>query len=95
MELETSGIISTTRFRIESVLKERKAFDPNSAADLNQTTVNFQAMIDVMEQSGLIGKTTDGKIFMTQKGQEQQIRGFSINCINTSNRKFVRFSRNK
>ena len=95
MELETSGIISTTRFRIESVLKERKAFDPNSAADLNQTTVNFQAMIDVMEQSGLIGKTTDGKIFMTEKGQEQQIRGFSINCINTANRKFVRFSRNK
>jgi len=95
MELESSGIISTTRFRIESVLKERKAFDPHSAADLQQSAVNFQSMLDVMEQSGLIGKTTDGKIFMTQKGRDEQIRGFTISNNIPSGRKFVRFSRNK
>lgn len=95
MKIESSGIISTIRFRIESVLKERKAFDPSSAADLQQTTINFQAMLDVMEQSGLIWKTTDGKIFMTQKGLREQIRGFSVSNNTPSGRKFIRFSRNK
>ena len=95
MSLEASGIITTTRFKIESVLKERKAFDQNSAADLEQAKVNFQAMVDIMEQSGLIGKTPEGRIFMTQKGQQEQIRGFTISNNLPSGRKIIRFSRNK
>ncbi len=93
--LEESGIITSTRFKIETALKERKAFDKKSAADLEEAKINFQAVLDVMEKSGLIGRTSEGKIFMTQKGQEEQRRGFSISNNLPAERKFIRFSRNK
>ncbi len=92
---EAAGIITSTRFKIETALKERKAFDITTAANLEEAQVNFVAILDVMEKSGLIGKTPEGKVFMTQKGQEQQIRGFAISNNFPSSRKFVRFSRNK
>lgn len=92
--MECAGIIVTTRFRIESVLKEKKAFDEQSAADANDSNLNIQTMIDSMERNGLIAKTPEGKIFMTKKGQEQQIRGLQVSSL-ASDRKFVRFSRNK
>ncbi len=95
MLLEASGIITSTRIKIETALKERKAFDEHSAADLEEAQVNFQPILDVMEKSGLIGKTSGGKVFMTQKGQEEHLRGFAISNYMPSGRKFVRFSRNK
>jgi len=93
--METTSIITNSRFKIETALKERKAFDEQSAANLEDAKVNFVSILDVMEKSGLIGKTPEGKIFMTPKGQEQQIRGFSVSNNFPSDRKFVRFSRNK
>ncbi len=85
---EASGIIITTRIKIESELKKNKAFDANSAS----TFEDFSAVLDIMQKSGLIDKTADGKYFMTKKGQEQQVRGFSIK---TPRYKVKRFSRNK
>jgi hypothetical protein len=93
--LESSGIITSTRFKIESALKEKQAFDEKSAADPEAAKVNFQPVLDIMEKSGLISRTPDGRIFMTQKGQEEHIRGFAISNNFPSDRKFVRFSRNK
>jgi len=93
--METLGIITNSRFKIETALNERKAFDEQSAANLENAKVNFASILDVMEKIGLIGKTPEGKIFITPKGQEQQIRGFSVSNNFPSDRKFVRFSRNK
>jgi hypothetical protein len=92
--MEATGIITNTRFQIESALKERKAFDEKNAADLAVVNLNMTAILDVMEKGGLIGKTIEGKVFMTQKGQENQIRGFKISN-NFPEKKFIRFSRNK
>ena len=93
--METTSIITNSRFKIETALTKTKAFDEQSAVNLEQAKVNFVAILDVMEKSGLIGKTPQGKIFMTPKGQEQQVRGFSVSNNFPSDRKFVRFSRNK
>jgi hypothetical protein len=93
--METTSTITNSQFKIETALKEKKAFDELSAVNLEAAKVNFVAILDVMEKSGLIGKTPEGKIYMTTKGQAQHIKGFftSNNC--PSDGKFVRFSRNK
>jgi hypothetical protein len=93
--METEGIIVNSRFKIETALKERKAFNEQSAVNLEEAKLNFVAVLDVMEKGGLIGKTPEGKIFMTPKGQAQQVRGFYVSNNFPADRKFVRFSRNK
>jgi hypothetical protein len=40
--------------------------------------LDFEAVLEAMEPSGLIARTSEGKVYMTKKGQSQQIRGFSI-----------------
>jgi hypothetical protein len=54
--METTSIITNSRFKIETALKERKAFDEQSAANLEDAKVNFVSILDVMEKSGLLGK---------------------------------------
>jgi hypothetical protein len=95
VEVESVGIIISTRYKIETALKERKAFDLKTATNAAEAKINFNAVLEVMEKSGLIGKTPEGKIFMTQKGQEKQIRGFSINGKVPTYEKIVKFSRNR
>jgi hypothetical protein len=73
---EVSGIIISTRFRIEKALNERQAFDEHTATDAGEANVNFMPVLDLMERGGLIGRTSEGKIFMTKKGQQKQIRVF-------------------
>lgn len=69
-----SGIIICAQAKIEKELKDREAFDESSAADAEEAKINFKAILDMMERSGLICRTCEGKIFMTQKGHEKQIR---------------------
>lgn len=85
--VEAAGIIVNSRVKIENSLRKNKAFDANSAVALLQ----YGAVLDIMEQAGLITRTVDGKVYMTKKGQDEQIRGFSIK----GPRKILRFSRNK
>ncbi len=47
--------------------------------DLGQAKLDFQSALKVMEKGGLIGRTTNGEIYLTEKGKNQQLRGFSIN----------------
>ena len=72
--VEIQGIIVNARFKIEKALKQRKAFDENNAADAEEAKVNFRGVLDLMEKNGLIGRTPEGKIFMTKQGREKQIR---------------------
>ncbi|MCW3982509.1 MAG: hypothetical protein NWE96_00770 [Candidatus Bathyarchaeota archaeon] len=92
--LESRGIIASSRFKIETALKQRNAFDEKTAISIEDAKIGYRAVLDVMERSGLISMTPEGKVFMTKKGQEQQIRGFTISN-DFPNKKFVRFSRNK
>ncbi|MGZ4850802.1 MAG: hypothetical protein ACXV2C_05420 [Candidatus Bathyarchaeia archaeon] len=93
--METPETITNSQIKIETALKERKAFDEQSATKLEELEANFASVLDVMEKSGLIGKTPEGKIYMTLKGQEQKIKDFSVSNNLPPVRKFVRFSRNK
>lgn len=90
--IESMGIIASSRFKIEKTLKTQHAFDEKSAINLE---TGSQAIIELMERKGLISITPKGKIFLTQKGQEEQLRCFLINSDWSSDKKFVRFSRNK
>lgn len=92
--MEAAGIIPDTRVKIEIVLKEKRAFDVKSATDLQMANLNFLPALDIMEKSGLIVRTSEGKVYMTQKGHDQSTRGFKVST-NSSDKKFVRFSRNK
>ncbi len=85
--LETAGIIISTRFKIETILKSKKAFDQQSAAYVQDS----KAMIDLMEKNGLIERTLEGKVFMTKKGIEQQINGASVSV---PAHRIIHFSRN-
>jgi len=71
---EIQGKIVNARFKIEKALNQRKAFDENTATDAEEAKVNFKGVLDLMEKNGLIGRTHEGKIFMTKQGQEKQIR---------------------
>ena len=73
MSTVMSGIIICTQAKIEKELNKMKAFDKYSAADAEEARINFKAILDLMEKNGLIGRTFNGKIFMTKKGQENQI----------------------
>lgn len=55
------GIIISTRFRIETALKERNAFNVSSAADVKEARINFVEVLNIMEKGGLIDRTFDGK----------------------------------
>jgi hypothetical protein len=87
--VEAEGIIINARVKIESTLKKDKAFDKESATDI----LEYNAVLDIMQKGGLVEKTADGRYYMTKKGQDKQIRGFSLTGV--KKRKFVRFSRNK
>ncbi len=87
LSVEVEGIIINARVKIESALKKTKSFDEKSATEI----LEFHAVLDIMEKGGLVGRTPEGKFYMTKKGQEKQIRGFSLKGPG----KIVRFSRNK
>jgi hypothetical protein len=41
-----------------------------STMDLEKEKLDFQSTLDSMENSGLIGRTPEGNIFITRKGQK-------------------------
>lgn len=92
--MEANGILKRPEFRIELSLKENKAFDEKTAIDLKAADLPLAHALDIMEKSGLIARTHEGKVYMTPKGQERSMRGFKVDN-DFPNRKFVRFSRNK
>jgi hypothetical protein len=69
--VKIQGIIINARSKIEKALKQRKAFDENTAADAEEAKMNFKGVLDLMEKNGLIGRTSEGKIFMTKQGQKK------------------------
>ena len=93
-QVKYAGIIITTRYKIESALKEKHAYNEKTAVDAGDSKLDFGVMLEVMEKNGLVAKTAEGKIYMTKKGQEQQIRGVHIHKL-APTRKIKRYSKNK
>ncbi len=91
--LENAGIIANTWFKIETVLAEQKAFDPVSAVSAELAQINFTTALEMMERGGFLGRTSDGKVFLTKKGKDRQVRGFAINVIPPHT--IVKYSKNK
>jgi hypothetical protein len=92
--MEANGILTGPQLKIELCLKESKAFSAKKAVDLQAADLALTPALDIMEKSGLIARTPEGKVYMTSKGQERSIRGFKVDN-DFPDRKFVRFSRNK
>lgn len=89
--MENTTINLNLRLDIEGALKQKRAFDEKSAADLAITNLDLVPVLDIMVKSGLISRTPEGKVFITSKGLEQSNRGFKVSS--SQDRKFVRFSR--
>jgi hypothetical protein len=90
--MENTMVNVNLRLDIEGVLKEKRAFDEKTAADLAVVNLDLIPVLDIMEKGGLIARTVEGKVYITSKGLEQSNRGFKV--INSSqDKKFVRFSR--
>jgi hypothetical protein len=90
--MENTSINVNSRLDIEGVLKEKRAFDEKTAADLVVANLDLIPVLDIMQKSGLIARTVEGKFFMTSKGVEQSNRGFKVSTSGLD-KKFVRFSR--
>lgn len=89
--MENIPINVNLRLDIEGALKEKRAFDEKTAADLAVANLDLIPVLDIMQKSGLIARTVEGKFFMTSKGLEQSNRGFKVSS--NEEKKFVRFSR--
>ena len=89
--MENTSINVDLRLDIEGALKEKRAFDEKTAADLAVANLDLIPVLDIMQKSGLIARTVEGKVFLTSKGLEQSNRGFKVSS--SQDKKFVRFSR--
>jgi hypothetical protein len=89
--MENTTVNVDLRLDIEGVLKEKRAFDEKTAADLAIANLDMVPVLDIMQKSGLIARTVEGKVFLTSKGLEQSNRGFKVSS--SQDKKFVRFSR--
>ena len=67
-----SGTIICAQAKIEKELQDMEAFDENSAANAEKAKINFKAILDLMKKDGLIGRTFNGKIFMTKNAKKSR-----------------------
>lgn len=89
--MENTSINVDLRLDIEGALKEKRAFNEKTATDLAVANLDLSPVLDIMQKSGLIARTVEGKVFLTSKGLEQSNRGFKVSS--SQDKKFVRFSR--
>jgi hypothetical protein len=89
--MENTIVNVNLRLDIEGALKEKRAFDEKTAADLAVVNLDLVPVLDIMVKSGLVARTAEGKVFLTSRGLEQSNRGFRVSS--SQDRKFVRFSR--
>jgi hypothetical protein len=53
--------LENTRHKIEATLSDKKAFNEKSAAPFEETELDFKEALDTMEESGLVGRTAEGR----------------------------------
>lgn len=62
------GILRQRR-KILRTLRDKKAFNKKTAVDPEEAGINYKHVLKLMERGEVIGKTSDGKIYLTEKGQ--------------------------
>jgi len=65
---EVIGLVAT-RIKTEKILRERKAFDEETAVNPKEAGINYGRTLKLMEEGGLIRRTSEGKIYLTEKGR--------------------------
>jgi flavin-dependent dehydrogenase len=68
-----AGMLYGARRKIEEILKEKQAFDEHTAIDPEKEkarAMKFKRVLELMEEGGLIRRTCDGRIYLTQKGRK-------------------------
>jgi len=66
---EVIGLVAT-KIKTEKVLKEKKAFNEKTAVDPEEAGIYYIRTLKLMEEGGLIRRTSEGKIYLTEKGRK-------------------------
>jgi repressor of nif and glnA expression len=62
--------LAASKIRVVKVLQDRKAFDETTGVSPEEAKINFKYTLKLMEEGGLIKRTSDGRIYLTEKGQK-------------------------
>lgn len=73
-DVEAQGILVNSEFKVVTSLDQKKAYNDKSATEV----MELDALLDILQKSGVIGKTQDGKYYITKKGRQKQYKGFKI-----------------
>lgn len=73
-EIEPQGILVNSEFKVITSLDKKQAYSEKTATEL----LDLSQLIDILQKSGIIKKTADGKYFITKKGRQKQYKGFKI-----------------
>jgi hypothetical protein len=73
-DVEAQGILVNSEFKVVTTLDEKKAYSQKSATQV----LELEALLDILQKSGVIKKTQDGKYYITKKGRQKQYKGFKI-----------------
>jgi hypothetical protein len=66
---EIAGILMGMRMKVLKVLKNKGAIDEKTAVNPEEAEINFKRVLEFLEKSGRIGRTSDGKIYLIEKGR--------------------------
>lgn len=69
---EAGDPIAALRKRIERILEKRRAFNENTAVNPEEAGINYKRVLELMNRGGIIAKTPEGKIYLTEKGRKKE-----------------------
>jgi len=70
--VEAGIAIAALRKRVETVLEKRRAFNENTAVNPEEAGINYKRILELMNRGGIIAKTPEGKIYLTEKGRKSR-----------------------
>ena len=73
-DVEAQGILVNSEFKVVTSLDEKKAYSQKSAIEVNE----LEALMIILQKSGVLKKTQKGKYYVTKKGRQKQYKGFKI-----------------
>jgi hypothetical protein len=72
-ENEFQGILVNSDFKVETKQAKKKA-----AVETGIEPIELDAVLDILQKSGIIAKTDNGKYCITKKARQKQLKGFKI-----------------
>ena len=72
-ENEFQGILVNSEFKVETKQTKKKA-----TIETGIEGVELDTVLDILQKSGIIAKTENGKYCITKKARQKQLKGFKI-----------------